>query len=67
MVSPRGRLGPWRGWLSSVTFFESHGDSSGPIPSAVTGEGDVVSGATWPGPLDERSGRKEDVSTRPGF
>lgn len=43
VVSPRGRLSLWQGWLSSVTFFESHGDSLGPIPSAITGEGNVVS------------------------
>lgn len=52
MVSPRGRLGPWQGWLSSVTFFESYGGSLGPISSVTIGEGNVVRGAAWVGPLD---------------
>lgn len=47
VVSPRGRLGPRQGWLSSVTFFECHGDSLGTMSSATTGEGNVVSGAAW--------------------
>lgn len=52
VVSPRGRLGPWQGWLSSVTFFKSYGGSLGPISSATTGEGNMVCGAAWVGPLD---------------